>query len=100
MLACELGLAGVRATVLEKLASPTGLSKALGLQSRTVEMLDHRGLIERFGAGRREPPFMNFAMFQLDPHAIAFDHPHGLVVPQADIEQVLEARARGCCQSN
>jgi 2-polyprenyl-6-methoxyphenol hydroxylase-like FAD-dependent oxidoreductase len=57
-------------------------------------MLDHRGLIERFGTGRRAPPFMNFAMFQLDPHAIPFDHPHGLVVPQADIEHVLEARAR------
>jgi 2-polyprenyl-6-methoxyphenol hydroxylase-like FAD-dependent oxidoreductase len=49
MLACELGLAGVRATVLEKLPRPTGLSKALGLQARSMEMLDHRGLLERFG---------------------------------------------------
>ena len=94
MLACELGLAGIRATVLENLPSPTGLSKALGLQARSMEMLDHRGLLERFGTARRAPPFANFAMFQLDLHAIPFDHPYGLVVPQADIEQVLEGRAR------
>ena len=94
MLACELGLAGIRATVLEKLPSPTGLSKALGLQARSMEMLDHRGLLERFGTGRRIPPFANFAMFQLDLHAFSFDHPYGMVVPQADIEEVLEARAR------
>lgn len=93
MLACELGLAGIRATVLEKLPHPTGLSKALGLQARSIEMLDHRGLLDRFGA-RRSPPFANFAMFQLDLHAIPFGHPYGLVIPQADVEQVLEARAR------
>jgi 2-polyprenyl-6-methoxyphenol hydroxylase-like FAD-dependent oxidoreductase len=59
-----------------------------------MEMLDHRGLLERFGTGRSAPPFANFAMFQLDLHAIPFGHPYGLIVPQADIEQVLEARAR------
>lgn len=94
MLACELGLVGIRATVLEKLPSPTGLSKALGLQSRTMEMLDHRGLLERFSAGRSAPPFANFAMFPLDLHAIPFGHPYGVVIPQSDIEQALEARAR------
>jgi 2-polyprenyl-6-methoxyphenol hydroxylase-like FAD-dependent oxidoreductase len=94
MLACELGLAGVRAMVLEKLPRPTGLSKALGLQSRTLEMFDHRGLLERFGTGHRVPPFANFAMFQLDLHAIPFSHPYGLVVPQSDVEQILETRAR------
>jgi 2-polyprenyl-6-methoxyphenol hydroxylase-like FAD-dependent oxidoreductase len=59
-----------------------------------MEMLDHRGLLERFAAGRSAPPFANFAMFQLDLHAAPFDHPFGIVVPQAEIEQVLETRAR------
>jgi 2-polyprenyl-6-methoxyphenol hydroxylase-like FAD-dependent oxidoreductase len=94
MLACELGLLGIRATVLEKLPSPTGLSKALGLQSRTMEMLDHRGLLERFSAERSAPPFANFAMFQLNLHTIPFGHPYGVVIPQSDVEQLLEARAR------
>ena len=57
-------------------------------------MLDHRGLLERFSTGRRAPPFANFAMFQLDLHAVPFDHPYGIIVPQAEIEQVLEARAQ------
>ena len=33
-LACELALARVRVVVIEKLAEPTGHSKALGLQSQ------------------------------------------------------------------
>ena len=37
-LACELALARVRVVVIEKLAEPTGHSKALGLQSRSMEM--------------------------------------------------------------
>src|ERR1035438_2822232 len=94
MLACEHGLAGIRAIVLEKLPSPTGLSKALGLHPRTMEVLNHRGLLERFSTGRRAPPFANFAMFQLDLHAIPFGHSHGIVVPQADVEQLLEVRAQ------
>ena len=40
-LGCELRLAGVETIVLERLSQPTGLSKALGLQARTIEMLDH-----------------------------------------------------------
>jgi 2-polyprenyl-6-methoxyphenol hydroxylase-like FAD-dependent oxidoreductase len=59
-----------------------------------MEMLDHRGLLERFSAGRSAPPFANFAMFQLNLHAIPFGHPYGVVIPQSDVEQVLEARAR------
>lgn len=46
-LSCELALARVRVTVLEKLAEPTGLSKALGLQSRTMEMFEYRGILHR-----------------------------------------------------
>ena len=45
MLACELRLAGVRPIVLERLAQPTGLSKALGIVGRSVDTLDCRGLL-------------------------------------------------------
>src|SRR5262245_31873660 len=50
MLACELRLAGIRAKVLERLLKPSGLSKALGLSGRAVDLLEHRGLLERFQA--------------------------------------------------
>ena len=64
-LACELALARVRVVVIEKLAEPTGHSKALGLQSRSMEMLEYRGLLDRFTAGNTAPPFLNFAMLPL-----------------------------------
>src|SRR5262245_33674261 len=50
MLACERRLAGTRARVLEQLPKPTGLSKALALGGRAVDLLEHRGLLERFEA--------------------------------------------------
>jgi 2-polyprenyl-6-methoxyphenol hydroxylase-like FAD-dependent oxidoreductase len=94
-LACELALAGVRTAVLEKLARPTGLSKALGPQSRTMETFDHRGILERFTDGNSAPPFLNFAMFPLDLRRIDFHHPYGTIIPQSRVEALLEERARG-----
>ncbi|MEK8173803.1 FAD-dependent monooxygenase [Streptomyces sp. M19] len=44
MLASELGLAGVDAVVLEKLAEPPGWSRALGLHWGSIEALNQRGL--------------------------------------------------------
>jgi 2-polyprenyl-6-methoxyphenol hydroxylase-like FAD-dependent oxidoreductase len=58
-LACELALARARVVVIEKLAEPTGHSKALGLQSRSMEMLEYRGILDRFTAGNPAPPFLN-----------------------------------------
>jgi 2-polyprenyl-6-methoxyphenol hydroxylase-like FAD-dependent oxidoreductase len=51
MLACELGLAGIRPIVLEKRSEPSQLPKANGLGGQIVELLDHRGLLERFSEG-------------------------------------------------
>ncbi len=48
MLACELRLAGVRTVVLEKLAEPTRESRGRGLHVRSVEVMDQRGLLDRF----------------------------------------------------
>jgi 2-polyprenyl-6-methoxyphenol hydroxylase-like FAD-dependent oxidoreductase len=93
-LACELALVGVRVTVLEQLAEPTGLSKALGLQARSMEMLEYRGILDRFTAGNPTPPFLNFGMFPLDLRKLDFPHPHGVVIPQARVEALLEERAR------
>ncbi|CAO0833686.1 hypothetical protein SMICM17S_06711 [Streptomyces microflavus] len=48
MLACELRLAGVRTVVLEKLAEPTRETRGRGLHVRSVEVMDQRGLLDRF----------------------------------------------------
>ncbi|MEV4617379.1 rifampin monooxygenase [Asanoa sp. NPDC049573] len=48
MLAAELRLHGVRVVVLEKDAEPTPVVRALGLHVRSIEVMDQRGLLERF----------------------------------------------------
>ncbi|QRP50131.1 FAD-dependent monooxygenase [Amycolatopsis sp. FDAARGOS 1241] len=56
MLASELRLQGVRPVVLERDAEPTKVVRALGLHSRSIELMDQRGLLERFPAeGQRHP---------------------------------------------
>jgi 2-polyprenyl-6-methoxyphenol hydroxylase-like FAD-dependent oxidoreductase len=50
MLAGELLLAGVRPVVLDRLPEPAGQTKALGILGRAVDMLDYRGLFDRFSA--------------------------------------------------
>ena len=46
MLACELGLAGVPATVLERAAEPADLPKANGLVGHIDRVFDARGLLD------------------------------------------------------
>jgi len=94
MLACELRLARVQTIVLERLSQPTGLSKALGLQARSMEMLEYRGVLDRFTAGNPTPPFLNFGMFPLDLRRLDFPHPYGGIIPQARVEALLEERAK------
>jgi bifunctional hydroxylase/dehydrase len=55
LLAGELRLAGVDVTVLERLAEPTGESRGLGFTARTMESLDQRGLLDRFGGLQTSP---------------------------------------------
>ncbi|MEV6704075.1 FAD-dependent monooxygenase, partial [Streptomyces sp. NPDC051453] len=48
MLAGELRLHGVNVVVLEKLTAPTKESRGQGLHARSVEVMDQRGLLDRF----------------------------------------------------
>src|SRR6266568_6143127 len=60
MLASELRLHGVHALVLEKDAEPTRIVRALGLHARSVEVMDQRGLLERFLALGQQYPVGGF----------------------------------------
>ena len=96
MLASELRLAGVRVAVLERLAQPTGLSKALGFHVRSVETLAYRGILERFTAGNQTAflgRFIHFAGLPLDCSDIESSTPYALGILQARTEAILEARA-------
>jgi 2-polyprenyl-6-methoxyphenol hydroxylase-like FAD-dependent oxidoreductase len=100
LLAGELALHGVTTLVLERLAQPTGESKAGTLHARTAQTLHRRGLLEavqpgRFVAGRAAGPVpFHFAgMFELDLAHVVDEGPVLVGSPQAFAEQVFAHRA-------
>ncbi|MEV0382104.1 FAD-dependent monooxygenase [Nonomuraea sp. NPDC050643] len=96
MLACELGLAGVRPIVLEKRAEPSELPKANGLGGQIVELLDHRGLLEPFSAGSPftgRPPGFPFGGADLRFDGIDDIPLRLLLIQQPRLERLLTERA-------
>ncbi|GAA1274110.1 FAD-dependent monooxygenase [Pseudonocardia aurantiaca] len=96
MLACELGLAGVRPVVLERLPAPGTEPRANGLVGQVVRMLDRRGLYERL-SGSTHPPQPTsqfpFGAMRLDLTVLAGNPLYTLPVPQARVVEVLVERA-------
>ncbi|WP_255951351.1 FAD-dependent monooxygenase [Streptomyces odontomachi] len=93
LLANELGLAGVRAAVVERLPRRTGQSKALNLQPRTAEVLDCRGWLEPIlDRSLALLPAGHFAGLPLDYGALDTAFPNQVGVPQARVEEFLEDR--------
>jgi 2-polyprenyl-6-methoxyphenol hydroxylase-like FAD-dependent oxidoreductase len=93
MLACELRLAGVDVLVLERLAGPSGESRAGGIHARTMEILDQRGMLEPFLAEGRKLQAGHFAGLWLDFSGLPTRYPYLLAILQRRIERLLEARA-------
>src|SRR5262245_48315966 len=60
MLAGELRLHGVHVVVLEKDAEPTPVVRSLGLHVRSIEVMDQRGLLDRFLALGKKYPLGGF----------------------------------------
>ncbi|NGO07819.1 rifampin monooxygenase [Streptomyces sp. HC44] len=106
MLAGELRLHGVQALVLEKEAEPTRVVRALGLHARSIEVMDQRGLLERFLAlGKQYPAGGFFAGIPKSaPVRLDTAHPYVLGIPQTLTERLLTEHAtelgteirRGC----
>ncbi|MFB6637412.1 rifampin monooxygenase [Streptomyces chartreusis] len=106
MLAAELRLHDVHVVVLEKLAEPTPQSRGQGLHARSVEMMDQRGLLDRFLAVSEK--FQVGGLFggiaKAWPDGLDTAHPYGLATPQPVTERLLNERAlelgteirRGC----
>ncbi|MGY4102920.1 rifampin monooxygenase [Nocardia sp. R16R-3T] len=95
MLASELRLRGVDALVLEKAAEPTKIVRALGLHVRSIEVMDQRGLLERFLAvGTRHEVGGFFAGID-KPWPDRMDTAHGYVlgIPQTVTEHLLTEHA-------
>jgi len=95
MLASELRLQGVHALVLEKEAEPTRVVRALGLHARSVEVMDQRGVLERFLAlGKQYPVGRFFAgITKPAPDRLDTAHPYTLGIPQTTVERLLTEHA-------
>jgi 2-polyprenyl-6-methoxyphenol hydroxylase-like FAD-dependent oxidoreductase len=97
MLAYELALAGVETLVLEKLHGRIEQVKGGGIQPRTAELLDSRGLLEPLlkRAATPDPVGGHFAVLPvpLDCTPWRTRHPYPIAIPQWEIEEVLEERA-------
>ncbi|MEU7317765.1 rifampin monooxygenase [Streptomyces sp. NPDC007083] len=97
MLAAELRLHGVRVVVLEKEPEPTTVIRALGMHVRSIELMDQRGLLERFLALGKQYPVNGFFAGISKPHQVRLDTAHAYVlgIPQPRTEQLLTEHAVG-----
>jgi 2-polyprenyl-6-methoxyphenol hydroxylase-like FAD-dependent oxidoreductase len=95
MLAGELRLHGVRVVVLEMQAQPTAYVRSLGLHIRSVEVMDQRGLLERFLAQGKKYPLHGFFAGIQKPAPENLDTAHGYVlgIPQTITDRLLEGWA-------
>ncbi|MEW9528357.1 rifampin monooxygenase [Microbispora sp. NPDC049125] len=97
MLASELRLHDVRVLVLEKEAEPVRYVRALGLHVRSIEVMDQRGLLERFLVhGNRHPLGGYFAgITKPAPERLDTTHPYVLGIPQTTTDRLLAEHAIG-----
>jgi len=90
MLAAELALARVDVAIVERRESQelAGL-RAGGLHSRSIEVLDQRGVAERFLSQGKVMQAAGFALIQLDLSDFPVRHNYVLALTQNHIERVL-----------
>jgi 2-polyprenyl-6-methoxyphenol hydroxylase-like FAD-dependent oxidoreductase len=90
MLAGELALAGVEVVIVERRATQDiDGSRAGGLHARTLEVLDQRGIVDRFLDEGQVMQTNGFAGIRLDISDLPTRHNHGLALWQRDIERIL-----------
>jgi 2-polyprenyl-6-methoxyphenol hydroxylase-like FAD-dependent oxidoreductase len=90
MLAGELALAAVDVAVVERRVSQDlAGSRAGGLHSRTIEVLDQRGIADRFLSEGQKAQAAGFAGTRLDISDFPTRHPYGLGLRQNYIERIL-----------
>src|SRR2546421_3355592 len=90
MLAGELALAGVDVAIVERRASQDlPGSRAGGLHARTIEVLDQRGIADRFLSEGQVAQVAGFASVRLDISDFPTRHNYALGLWQNHIERIL-----------
>jgi 2-polyprenyl-6-methoxyphenol hydroxylase-like FAD-dependent oxidoreductase len=90
MLAGELSLAGVDVVIVERrLTHELDGSRAGGLHARSIEVLDQRGIADRFLAEGQKHPSAGYAYVPLDLSDCPSRHNYVLALWQSHIERIL-----------
>src|ERR1700745_1114531 len=90
MLAGELALAGVDVAIVERRATQDLIgSRAGGLHSRTIEVLDQRGIADRFLSQGQVAQIASFGQAPLHISDFPTRHNYGLALWQNRIERIL-----------
>jgi 3-(3-hydroxy-phenyl)propionate hydroxylase len=90
MLAAELKLAGVDALIIERRAGQkVNGSRAKGIHSRAIEILDQRGIAERFVSQGQQHPSVGFGGIRLDMSDFPTRHNYLLGLSQNNFEAIL-----------
>ena len=84
MLAGELALAGVDVQIVERRSTSDLVGmRARGFHSRTIEILDQRGIADRFLAEGQTVPAASFANASVDISDLPTRHPYTLALAQS-----------------
>src|SRR3954470_11732725 len=90
MLAGELALAGVDVAIVERRPDQQlSGARALGISARTIEVLDQRGIADRFLAAGKIAQVTGFGVTRLDISDFPTRHNYGLALRQKHIERIL-----------
>jgi 2-polyprenyl-6-methoxyphenol hydroxylase-like FAD-dependent oxidoreductase len=99
-------LHGVRVLVVERDAEPPDVVRSLGLHARSIELMDQRGLLDRFLEHGSKHPVGGFFAGIPKPSPTGLDTAHGYVlgIPQTITDRLLAEHAealgaeirRGC----
>jgi 2-polyprenyl-6-methoxyphenol hydroxylase-like FAD-dependent oxidoreductase len=96
-LACELARRGVNFRIIDKELQASDKSKALGIHSRTLEILESMGVIDKFMAAGHLVYGTNFwhgekKILHLSLDEIDGPYPYAMMLPQCDTERLLTDR--------
>ena len=90
MLAAELTLAGTDVLIVERRPSfRLESSRSRGLHSRTIEVLDQRGVVDRFLAEGEAMQVQAFAGVRMDISDFPTRHNYGMALLQSHFERIL-----------
>lgn len=95
MMACALARYGIDFRIIDKKSERTSASNAIWIQTRTLELLDQMGILDRFTkAGHRCDAINLYAdgksLSQLSLKHIDSIYPFILMLPQSETEKLLE----------